>query len=74
VTELLNVIQFFILTFFNCYKSTFLNLSALHSLTFQRKSYQNMLDLVGVQEVRWDRDGTKPAGEYTFLYGEGNAS
>jgi hypothetical protein len=22
--------------------------------------------LVGVQEVRWDRGGTKPAGEYAF--------
>jgi hypothetical protein len=22
------------------------------------------LDLVGVQEVRWDRGGTEPAGEY----------
>jgi hypothetical protein len=30
------------------------------------------LDSVGVQEVRWDRGGTKPAGEYTFLYGKGN--
>jgi hypothetical protein len=28
------------------------------------------LDLVGVQEVRLDRGGTAPAGEYTF-YGEG---
>jgi hypothetical protein len=27
-----------------------------------------MLDMVGVQEVRWDRSGTKPAGEYTFFY------
>jgi hypothetical protein len=27
---------------------------------------------VGVQEVRWDRGGTEPAGEYTFLYGKGN--
>jgi hypothetical protein len=27
------------------------------------------LDLVEVQEVRWDRGGTKPAGEYTFLGG-----
>jgi hypothetical protein len=27
---------------------------------------------VGVQEVRWDRDGTEPAGEYTFFYGKGN--
>jgi exonuclease III len=31
-----------------------------------------MLDLVGVQEVRWDRGGTEPAGEYTFFYGKGN--
>jgi exonuclease III len=30
------------------------------------------LDLVGVQEVRWDRDGTEPAGEYTFFCGKGN--
>jgi hypothetical protein len=31
------------------------------------------LDLVGVQEVRWDRGGTKPAGEScTFFYGQGN--
>jgi hypothetical protein len=25
------------------------------------------LDLVGVQEVRWDKGGTEPAGNYTFL-------
>jgi exonuclease III len=30
------------------------------------------LDLVGVQEVRWDRGGTEPAGENTFFYGMGN--
>jgi hypothetical protein len=30
------------------------------------------LDLVGVQEVRWDGDGTEPAGEYTFFYGKVN--
>jgi hypothetical protein len=29
-------------------------------------------DLVGVQEVRWDRGGTEPAGEYIFFYGKGN--
>jgi hypothetical protein len=23
------------------------------------------------QEVRWDRGGTEPAGEYTFFYGKG---
>jgi exonuclease III len=30
------------------------------------------LDLVGVQEVRWEGGGTKPAGDYTFFYGKGN--
>jgi hypothetical protein len=27
---------------------------------------------VGVQEVRWEGGGSKPAGEYTFFYGMGN--
>jgi hypothetical protein len=30
------------------------------------------LDLVGVQEVRWNRGGNEPAGEYKFFYGKGN--
>jgi hypothetical protein len=30
------------------------------------------LDLVGVQEVRWDKGGTEPAGKYTFFYEKGN--
>jgi len=30
------------------------------------------LDLVGVQEVRWDRGGTVRAGDYNFFYGKGN--
>jgi hypothetical protein len=30
------------------------------------------LDLVGVQQVRWDTGGTERAGEYTFLYGKGS--
>jgi hypothetical protein len=28
-------------------------------------------DLVGVQEVIWDRGGTEPASEYIFSYGKG---
>jgi hypothetical protein len=28
------------------------------------------LDLVGVQDVRWDKSGTEPAGEYTFFCGK----
>jgi len=30
------------------------------------------LDLVGVQEVRWDTEGTIRAGNYNFFYGKGN--
>jgi exonuclease III len=30
------------------------------------------LDLVGVQEVRWDKGGTIRARDYTFFYGKGN--
>jgi hypothetical protein len=30
------------------------------------------LDLVGVQEVRWEGGGAEPAGEYTFFNGKGN--
>jgi hypothetical protein len=30
------------------------------------------LDLEGVQEVRWDKEGTVKAGEYSFFYGKGN--
>jgi hypothetical protein len=30
------------------------------------------LDLVGVQEVRWDGGGTDPAAEFTFFYGKGS--
>jgi hypothetical protein len=30
------------------------------------------LDLMGVQEVRWDRGDIEPAGQYSFLYGKGN--
>jgi hypothetical protein len=31
------------------------------------------VNLVGVQEVRWEKGGTEPAGDYTFFYGNGNA-
>jgi len=30
------------------------------------------LDLMGVQEVRWDKRGTVIAGDYNFFYGQGN--
>ena len=30
------------------------------------------LDLVGVQEVRWEKEGTVEAGDYSFFYAKGN--
>ena len=30
------------------------------------------LDLVGVQEVRWEKEGTVKAEDYCFFYGKGN--
>jgi hypothetical protein len=41
-------------------------------MTFAKEIPKYALDLVGVQEVRWDRGGTEPAGQYTFFYGKGN--
>jgi hypothetical protein len=37
-----------------------------------RESGKYKLDLVGVQEVRWDKVGTERAENYTFFYGAGN--
>jgi exonuclease III len=36
--------------------------------TVSRELARYKLDLVGVQEVRWEGGGTEPAGEYTFFY------
>jgi hypothetical protein len=40
-------------------------------MTVVRELAKYQLDLVGVQEVRWDKEGTLRAGEYTFFYGKG---
>jgi hypothetical protein len=41
-------------------------------MTLSRELARYKLDLVGVQEVRWEGGGTEPAGKYTFFYGKGN--
>jgi hypothetical protein len=41
-------------------------------MTVSRELARYKLDLVGVQEVRWEGGGTEPAGEYTFFCGKGN--
>ena len=37
-----------------------------------RELARYQLDFVGVQEVRWEKDGTVNAGDYSFFYGKGN--
>jgi exonuclease III len=41
-------------------------------MTVAKEIPKYKLDLVGVQEVRWDRGGIEPAGIYTLFYGKGN--
>jgi hypothetical protein len=36
-------------------------------VTVAKEISKYKLDLVGVQEVTWDRGGTEPADEYTFF-------
>jgi hypothetical protein len=38
-------------------------------MTVVKEISKYKLELMGVQEVRWDRCGAKPVGECTFLYG-----
>jgi len=42
------------------------------SLTAARKLAQNKLDLMGAQEVRWEKGGTVRAETCNFFYGKGN--
>jgi exonuclease III len=52
------------------------NVRSLHRTaalkTVARELGKYKLDLVGVQEVRWEKGGTELAEDYTFFYGEGN--
>jgi exonuclease III len=41
-------------------------------VTVSKELSKYRLNLVGVQEVRWEGGGTKRAGKYTFFYGKGN--
>jgi hypothetical protein len=41
-------------------------------MTVSRELARYKLDLVGVQEVRWEGGVTEPDGEYTFFYRKEN--
>jgi hypothetical protein len=40
--------------------------------TVVRELGKHKLDLMGFQEVKWEKSGTERAEDYTFFYGEGN--
>jgi hypothetical protein len=40
-------------------------------MTVARELAKYKLDLVGIEGVRWDKEGTVRAREYTFFYGKG---
>jgi hypothetical protein len=41
-------------------------------MTLVKEMSKYKLNLVGVQVVRWDWGGAKPAAEYILFYGKGN--
>jgi hypothetical protein len=41
-------------------------------MTVSRELARCKLDLVGVQEVRWEGGDTELADKYTYFYGKGN--
>jgi exonuclease III len=41
-------------------------------MTVAKEISKYKLDVMGVQEIRWDRGGTEAAVEYTFFYGKRN--
>jgi cell wall-associated NlpC family hydrolase len=44
----------------------------VHPTANARELARYKLDLVDVQEVSWDSEGTLRAGDYNFFYGKGN--
>jgi hypothetical protein len=41
-------------------------------MTVSRELARYVIVSSGSAAVRWEAGGTKPAGEYTFIYGKGN--
>jgi hypothetical protein len=43
-----------------------------HDICEEISIYKLDILVLGVQEVRWDRDVSEPAGEFTYFYGMGD--
>jgi exonuclease III len=48
------------------------SIGAIKSVVGELERYK--LDLMGVQEVRWEGEGYQAAGNYKFFYGKGNVN
>jgi exonuclease III len=48
------------------------NVRSLYRSSSRKGVREYKLELVGVQEVRWDKGGTERSEDYTFFYGAGN--
>jgi hypothetical protein len=53
----------------NVYVRSLYRIGSLKTVPRELGKYK--LDLVGVQEVRWEKGGNERAQDYTFLYGQG---
>jgi hypothetical protein len=51
---------------------SFCCIGAIKSVVQELEKYK--LNLVGVQEVRWEGEGYKTTGKYIFFYGKGNVN